>query len=140
MGIVTLDTFPVALMAPVDDCRQIGARSIRVIEVPVTSQAEGTIRVERQKLDIVRVVAGRPVAVLALDPLVRRSAVTADIVLVTLRTGITSLVLDRKFLPLIDIRQSMVVVSEAVTVDTEIIRNHKLSGQEDQSDKTDGNP
>jgi hypothetical protein len=127
-------------MAPVDDCRQIGARGIRVIEIPVTPQAEGTIRVERQKLDIVGVVAGRSVAVLAFDPLVRRSAVTADIVLVTLRAGIASLVLDREFLPLIDIRQSIVVVRKAVPMNTEIIRYKKLSCQKNQPDKTDGNP
>jgi hypothetical protein len=140
MGIVTFDTFPVALVAPVDDCRQIGARGIRVIEVPVTPQAEGTILVERQKFNFIRVVAGGPVTVLALDPLVRRPAVTANIVLVTLRAGIPPLVLDREFLPFVDIRQSVVVVRKAVAVDTEIVRYHKLSCQKNQSDKTDGDP
>jgi hypothetical protein len=66
--------------------------------------------------------------------------VSADIVLVTLLTGVPTLVLDRKGLPLIDIRQSMVVVGKALAVNAEIIRNQKHASQEDQPDEPNGNP
>jgi len=54
--------------------------------------------------------------------------------------GVITLVFDRKILPLLDIAEAMEVVSEAIAVHTEVIRNQKAPGDQDQSDQSDREP
>jgi hypothetical protein len=57
MWVVTRDTLTIALVAPIYDLRQFATRSARVFDITMASQAKAAFLVERQELDVVRVVA-----------------------------------------------------------------------------------
>jgi len=51
-------------------------------------------------------------------------------VFVTLETGLIALILDRKIFPFLDVAEPMIVVRKTVTVDTEVVRNQELPGEQ----------
>ena len=57
-------------------------------------QAEFTLGIARQELDVVRMISGRSVTVLALDLAVRRSPQSSDVLAVAFSAGVVALVLD----------------------------------------------
>jgi hypothetical protein len=100
----------------------------------VTPEAHCPFLVERKILDVVGMIAGRPMAVFTLHPLVRSTTMRSRIVLVTFETRSRALVLDRKVLPLLDVPEAMIVVGEAVAVHAKVIRHHKQPGEKNKSD------
>ena len=51
-------------------------------------------------------------------------------VFVTLETGLIALILDRKIFPFLDVAEPMIVVRKTVTVNTEVVRNQELPGEQ----------
>ena len=52
------------------------------------------------------------------------------IVLMTLETRLIALILDWKIFPFLDVAEPMIVVRETITVDTEVVRNQELPGEQ----------
>jgi hypothetical protein len=134
-------TLAVAFVASIDDGRQVGSRSrLGVAELGVTSQAETALFIEGQILDVVRVIARRTMAILTLHALVRRTTMFLDIVFMTLATRLCTSVLDGKVFPFLDIAEPMVIVGKTISMNAEIVRDHKGPGEKNQSYQSDCNP
>jgi hypothetical protein len=103
-------------------------------------QAQFTLGIARQKLDVVRMISGRSVTVLALDSAMRRPPHSSDVLAVALRAGVVALVLDRELLPLFDVAQAMKVIREAFAMDAEVLRNEKRAGNEYHYYESDCDP
>ena len=87
----------------------------------MAAQAHRPVFVQRQELDFLRMADGGAVAVLALDAFVRSAPVGLDVVLVALGARVLALVLDGKFLPLLDVSLTIEIVGETVAVNPEVI-------------------
>ena len=106
----------------------------------MAAQAQIALGVARQVLDIIRVIAGRAVAVFAFDLAVRRAAECPDILPVTLCARVVAFIRDRELLPFLDVAQAMKVVGEAGAVHTEIIWNKKSSRNKNKCYESDCDP
>jgi hypothetical protein len=77
-------------------------------------------------------VYGRPVAIFALNQPVLGGTCLLNIFFVTFLTIFSALVLGLEIFPLINIAQTVKIVSETFTMDPEIIRNYKVPGDQNQ--------
>jgi hypothetical protein len=125
----------------IDDGRQIGAGGrLGIAKVGVAPEAHGAFFIQGEILDIIRMIAGRTVAVLALHPLVRRTTVRPRIVFVAFKAGIGTLVLYREVLPFLDVSQAMVVIGKALAVYAKVFRHQKKPGEKNKSNYPNCDP
>ena len=82
--IMTADAFAAPLMGSVADVGQVGSGMVRVIERCVTAQAMLARPVDGQKFDVVRVIYGRTMTILALDSRMWRCIQGGDVRVMTL--------------------------------------------------------
>jgi hypothetical protein len=106
----------------------------------MTSETKLSGLVDRKKFHIVRMIDGRSMAVFAFDRRMARRIEHCQVFFVTLSTGLPALVLHRKVLPFLNIAQTMIAVGKATAMNTEIIWDHKLSGNEDCTDQSNRQP
>jgi len=137
---MAFDAFVASLVGSVHDAYEFTAITVGVLEKCMTSKTERAVFIEREKFVRVRMIDGGPVAVFTLDGLMSRTIDLLQVFLVTLQARFPTLVLDRKILPVLNIAEAIKVVSEAVAMDAEIIRNHKLPGDENCRYECDGYP
>ena len=90
--------------------------------------------------NVIRMIDRGAVAILTFDRLMSRSVEHVDIFLVAFNAGLSTLVLHGKFLPLLNVTQTMKTVGEIPAVNAEVIRNDEYPGDEYRSDQSDCYP
>jgi len=137
---MTLDAFFASLVPPDFDTHQFATCTVGIFEPGVTPEAKFPGRVKRQILFVIGMIDRRSMTVFTFDRFVRRRIKLQYIFFVTFNTGFSSPVLHGKVLPLLNIAQPMIAIGEVPSMNSEVIRNEKLSGYEYQTDQSDCNP
>jgi len=122
---MAFDAFLSSFMSSVLYAEETGSRAIRVFEIGMATEAKFSGGIERQKLDVIRMIDRGAMAILTFDRLMSRSVEHVNVFLVAFNAGLSALVLHGKFLPLLDVTQAMKTVGEIPAVNAEVIRNHK---------------
>jgi hypothetical protein len=137
---MALDTFFTSFVPPVFNTHQFATGTIGIFEPGVTPEAKLSGRVERQILFVVRMIYRWAVTVFTFDRLMGRSIELQYVFFVTFNAGFPSAVLDGEVLPLLNIAQPIVAISEVPSMNAEVVWNEKLSGYEYQTDQADCDP
>jgi len=99
--------------------------AVRIVEKSMASKTMLSRRVDRQRLDLIRVISGVAVTVFAFNRFMGRTVQGADVFLVTLNAVLPPLVLDRKVFPLLNVAEAIKTVGKILSVNTEVVRNEE---------------
>jgi hypothetical protein len=110
-------------MPLVHNAHELASGAVWIVEESMTPEAKLSRLVDRKTLHVVRMIDGRAMAIFAFDRRVARRIELRNIFFVALSTGFPSLVLHGEVLPLLNIAQTMIAVSEVSAMNAEIVWN-----------------
>lgn len=131
MRVMALSALASAPVSTIINAWHFASVAIGVSQLRMTPQAKLPAAIDMQSLGTVWMIYSGPMTIFALDGSMDRGAVESNMFIVTLDTGVSALILDRKIFPVLDAAEAVIAVGEIPAMNSEVIRHQNPPTEED---------
>jgi len=111
-----------ALVPTIIDAWHCASVAIGISQLRMTPEAKLPAAIDMQNLGTAWMIYSGPMTVFALDGRMDRGVIQSNIFFVTLRAGVSALILDRNVLPVLDTAEAVIAVGEIPAMNSEVVR------------------
>ena len=122
MRVMAFSALASSLVSAIIDARHCASVAIGISQLRMTPEAKLPAAIDMQNLGTAWMIYSGPMTVFALDGRMDRGVIQSNIFFVTLRAGVSALILDRNVLPVLDTAEAVIAVGEIPAMNSEVVR------------------
>jgi len=122
MRVMAFSALASALVPTIIDAWHCASVAIGISQLRMTPEAKLPAAIDMQNLGTAWMIYSGPMTVFALDGRMDRGVIQSNIFFVTLRAGVSALILDRNVLPVLDTAEAVIAVGEIPAMNSEVVR------------------